>query len=115
MIVRIVSYLPDFGNFVMKSIAIVWNGSPFTGVMGNIVGFKGWVLILLAWQAAHPLTYCLASCFMLGHHVTLGPGVRLNVRFLGVALTLGLLLFPLATQVCGKRVFGMAQGIDVVW
>ena len=60
MIVRIVSYLPDFGNFVMKSIAIVWNGSPFTGAMGNIVGFKGWVLILLAWQAAHPLTYCLA-------------------------------------------------------
>ena len=48
VIVRIVSYLPDFGNFVMKSIAIVWNGSLFTGVMGNIAGFRGWVLILLA-------------------------------------------------------------------
>ena len=67
VIVRMVSYLPDFGNFVMKSIAIVWNGSPFTGAMGNIVGFKGWVLTLLAWQAAHPLTYCSASCFMFGH------------------------------------------------
>src|ERR1700744_6256139 len=67
VIVRMVSYLPDFGSFVMKSIAIVWNGSPFTGAMGNIGGFKGWVLILLALQAAHPLTYCLASWFMFGH------------------------------------------------
>ena len=48
MIVRIVSYLPDFGNFVMKSIAIVWNGSPFTGAMGNIVGFKGWGILLVS-------------------------------------------------------------------
>ena len=39
--------------------------------------------------------------------VTLGPGVRLDVRFLGVALILGSLLLPLATQVCGKRVLGV--------
>ena len=37
MIVRMVSYLPDFGSFVMKSIATVWNGSPSDGVMGIIV------------------------------------------------------------------------------
>ena len=48
MIVRIVSYLPDLGSFVMKSIATVWNGSPSDGVMGIIAGFKGCVLILLA-------------------------------------------------------------------
>ena len=39
--------------------------------------------------------------------VTLGPGVCLDVRFLGVALVLGSLLLPLATQICGKRVFGV--------
>ena len=37
----------------------------------------------------------------------LGPGVRLDVRFLGVASVLGLLLLPPVMQVCGKRVFGM--------
>ena len=37
--------------------------------------------------------------------VTLGPGVRLDVRFLRVASVLGSLLLPLATQVRGKRVF----------
>ena len=40
-------------------------------------------------------------------HVTLGPGIRLDVRFLGVASFLGLLLLPPATQICGKRVFGV--------
>ena len=39
--------------------------------------------------------------------VTLGPGVRLDVRFLGVASVLRLLLLPPATQIRGKRVFGM--------
>ena len=39
--------------------------------------------------------------------VTLGPGVRLDVRFLGVASVLGFLLLPPAMQICGKRVFGM--------
>ena len=47
--------------------------------------------------------------------VTLRPGVRLDVRFLRVASVLGLLLLPLATQICGKRVFGMTKGIDGVW
>ena len=47
--------------------------------------------------------------------VTLGPGVRLDVRFLGVASVLRLLLLPPATQVCGKRVFGVVKGIDDVW
>ena len=45
-------------------------------------------------------------------YVTLGPGVRLDVRFLGVASVLGFLLLPPATQVCGKRMFGVMKGID---
>ena len=40
--------------------------------------------------------------------VMLGPGVRLDLRFLGVVSVLGFLLFPLATQICGKRMFGVA-------
>ena len=51
----------------------------------------------------------------MGKFVTLGPGVRLDVRFLGVASVLRLLLLPLATQVCGKRVFWMTKGIDGDW
>ena len=27
----------------------------------------------------------------------------------------GLLLLPPATQICGKRMFGVAEGIDGVW
>ena len=46
--------------------------------------------------------------------VTLGPGVRLDLRFLRVASLAGLLLLPPATQICGKRVFGVAKGIDGV-
>ena len=34
IIVRIVLYPPDWGNFVMKSIAMVWNGSECLGVIG---------------------------------------------------------------------------------
>ena len=37
--------------------------------------------------------------------VMLGLGVRLDVRLLGVASVLRLLLLPPATQICGKRVF----------
>ena len=40
-------------------------------------------------------------------HVTLGPGVCLNLRFSGVASVLGFLLLPPATQICGKRMFGV--------
>ena len=35
VMVRIVLYPPDWGNFVMKSIAIVWNGSECLGVMSQ--------------------------------------------------------------------------------
>ena len=45
----------------------------------------------------------------------LGPGIHLDVRFLGVVSALGFLLLPPAMQICGKRVFGMTQGIDGVW
>ena len=48
VMVRIVSYPPDCGNFVMKSMAMVWNGSECSGVMGIIAGFRGLVLILLS-------------------------------------------------------------------
>ena len=47
--------------------------------------------------------------------VTLGPGIHLFMRFLIVASVLGLLLLPPATQICGKRMFGMTEGIDGVW
>ena len=58
------------------------------------------------------LLVCLGT--LCDQFVTLGPGVRLDVRFLRVASVLGLLLLPLATQICGKRVFGMTKGIDDV-
>ena len=45
----------------------------------------------------------------------LGPGIRLDGRFLRVVSILGLLLLPPATQIRGKRVFGMTEGIDGVW
>ena len=48
-------------------------------------------------------------------YVTLRLGIHLDVRFLGVASILRLLLLPPVTQVCGKRVFGMTKGIDDVW
>ena len=37
--------------------------------------------------------------------VTLGPGVRLDMRFLCVVSVLSFLLLPPATQIRGKRVF----------
>ena len=68
MIVRIVSYPPDGGSFVMKSRLMVSKGSADSvGVMGNIGGFAGWVLTFVIWQVAHPLIYCVMKCFMLGH------------------------------------------------
>ena len=41
------------------------------------------------------------------HSVMLGPGVHLDARFCWVASVLGFLLLPPATQICGKRVFGV--------
>ena len=48
VIVRIVSYFPDFGSFTIKSMDTVWKGSVCSGVMGIIAGFKGHVFALLA-------------------------------------------------------------------
>jgi len=48
VIIKIVSYFPDFGNFMIKSIDTVWNSSVCSGVMGIIAGFKGRVFALLA-------------------------------------------------------------------
>ena len=44
--------------------------------------------------------------------VKLWPGIRLDLRFLRVVSVLGFLLLPPATQICGKRVFGVMQWID---
>ena len=54
------------------------------------------------------------STQIIAHYVTLGLGVRLDVRLLGVVSFLGLLLLPPVTQICGKRVFGVVYGIDGV-
>ena len=65
--------------------------------IGLNIDLKPNISIALAVQGSNNSLYC----------VTLRPGVRLDVRFLGVASVLGLLLLPLAMQVCGKRVFGV--------
>jgi hypothetical protein len=72
VIVRIVSYsfFPDFGNFVMKSIATVWKGKECSGVMGTNPGLSGLLFALFAWHIVQPLTYCSTSCFMFGHHTS---------------------------------------------
>jgi len=58
VIVRMVSYPPDSGSFVMKSKVIVSNGRAFSvGMMGNKGGWLGWVLTLVIWQVAQPLMY----------------------------------------------------------
>jgi len=48
VIVKIVSYFPDFGSFMIKSMDTVWKGSVCLGVMGIIAGFRGRVFALLA-------------------------------------------------------------------
>jgi len=58
VIMRIVSYPPDSGSFVIKSRVIVSNGQAFSvGVMGNKGGWLGWVLTLVIWQVVQPLMY----------------------------------------------------------
>jgi len=58
VIMRMVSYLPDSGSFVIKSRVIVSNGRVFSaGVMGNKGGWLGWVLTLVIWQVVQPLMY----------------------------------------------------------
>jgi len=54
VIVRMVSYLPDSGSFMMKSKAIVLNGQAFSvGVMGNKGGWLGWVLLRMESATSH--------------------------------------------------------------
>ena len=68
VMVRIVSYPPDGGSFVMKSRAIVLKGRAFSvGEMGNNGGWTGFRLIFDIWQLAHPLMYSVTKAFMLGH------------------------------------------------
>ena len=68
VMVRIVSYPPDGGSFVMKSRAIVPKGRAFSvGEMGNNGGWTGLQLIFDIWQLAHPLMYSVMKVFMLGH------------------------------------------------
>jgi len=68
VIVRMVSKPPDCGSLVMKSIAMVSKGRALSaGVMGNMGGWVGWVLTLVIWHVAHPLTYSVTKVFRLGH------------------------------------------------
>ena len=68
VIVSIVSYSPDGGNFVMKSIAIVSKGLAFSsGVMGESGGWVGCVLTLFIWHVAQLRIYSVTKVFMLGH------------------------------------------------
>ena len=68
VIVRIVSYPPDGGSFVMKSRAIVSKGRAFSvGEIGNKGGWTGLRLVFDIWQVAHPLIYSVTNVFMLGH------------------------------------------------
>jgi len=71
--VRMVSYPPDRGSLVMKSIAIVSKGQAFSaGVMGNSGGWAGQVLTFVIWQVAHPLMYSVTNVFMFGVKASTG-------------------------------------------
>ena len=51
VIVRMELNPADSGNFTIKSIAIVWNGSaPVVGVMGDKGAFRGCVFTLFCWH-----------------------------------------------------------------
>ena len=66
--VRMVSYSLLRGKFMMKSRAIVSNGSVSGGVlMGYSGGFGCVVLLFVDWQIAHPFTNSATSVLMLGH------------------------------------------------
>ena len=68
VIVRIVSYPPDGGSFVIKSRAMVSKGRAFSvGEIGNNGGWTGLRLVFDIWQIAHPLIYSVTNVFMLGH------------------------------------------------
>ena len=61
----------------------------------------------------------IPDCVYMWHELTtivmLQLGVCLDLRFLRVALVLGFLLLPPATQMCGKGVFWVMKGIDCDW
>ena len=68
VMVRIISYPPDGGSFVMKSRVIVLKGWAFlAGEMGNNGGWTGLRLIFDIWQLVHPLMYSVTKVFILGH------------------------------------------------
>ena len=55
VMVRIVSYPPDSGSFVMKSSVIISKGHAFSvGVMGKSGGWVGFRLIFDIWQVVQP-------------------------------------------------------------
>ena len=68
VIISIVLYSPEDGNFVMKSIAIVSKGLAFSsGVIGESGGWVGCVLTLFIWQVVQLQMYSVMKVFMLGH------------------------------------------------
>ena len=68
VIIRMVSYPPDGGSFMIKSSAMVSNSHAFSmGEMGNRGGWGGLQLILDIWHVVHPLIYSVTKVFMFGH------------------------------------------------
>src|SRR6266850_820440 len=72
VIVMIKSYPSDVGSLTMKSMAMVWKGSVSSwGVIGCSGGLFRCVIGLLAWQMAHPFTYCHTNSLQPGHQYCL--------------------------------------------
>src|SRR5580693_1101478 len=72
VMIMIESYPSEVGNLMMKSTAIVWNGSAASsGTIGCIGGLFLCMIGLFAWQIAHPLTYCLMNSLHPGHQYCL--------------------------------------------
>jgi hypothetical protein len=68
VMVRMVLCPLDGGSLVMKSTAMWENGigSP-SGIMESRGGTFRCVIVLFAWQVAHPLTYSSTSHLRVGH------------------------------------------------
>jgi hypothetical protein len=68
VMVMMMSCPSDRGNLVMKSIAIWKNGiGSLSGIMGSRGGVFCHVIVLFAWQVAHPFMYSLTSLLKVGH------------------------------------------------
>ncbi len=68
VMVSIESYPCEIGSLVMKLSATVSNGiASCMGNIGDSGALFGHVLTLFLWHSAHPLTYSITSCHMLGH------------------------------------------------